>query len=806
MKDWALMNRREFLNALGAAYGSIACAWLAPPQRFLDYSTRDGEPDVEKYVNALCPMCPGGCGLSVRVVHGCAVGIRGNTSHPINRGGLCSRACAALQDLYNPDRVRRPLKRAGERGSGEWVPVDWDAAIGEVVDRLGSIRNNAGPERLCVVIGRDRGVMRAAWRRFMRAYGSPNLVDAFPDDNLSESPAVLATHGVRERIGFDLARSAFVLSFSSGWLDAHWSTEQAAWGFAEFRRGRPNLRPRWIHVEPRSSITAIKADEWIPIRPGTEGILALGIAHVMIREGLYDREFVERRCHGFENWTDETGVGHLGFRQMVLQEYSPATVQSLTDVPEGDVFRLGREFSMSRPAVALGFDGGGCGFQATYHRMAIHCLNALAGSIDVPGGVTVFRELSLLEGDLETDETSARGLARPRLDGPKSRHRLSESAVDLLAESLSTGRPYPAEALILADVDPVFSLADGRRFAQAISAVPFVVAIDGYHNDSNRHADLILPSIHGLHRWNFNIAHTLRGHPVVTVSQPVIPPLEEMRGPFALLRTIAGALGEPIHSALPWATEEEVVRAAFQELFQAGKGAACGPANEESWAQILESRGWRAPFSKSFDSFFADVLAGGGWTDPIYFHHEWNRVFRNPSGRFAFHSKVLEGSFEREPEAGTAVDLDRRCLPDCRVSGQTPNATYPLELYVYPLPNLVSVASANLPWLNQIAGAYMFQKWCTWVEIPLETAGRFGIEEGDSVTVETTRGRLTLHAKIFPGLHPGMIAIPFGFGHKTGGRWCRGIGENPSALVEPRIDPISGRAVWNLTRASIRRA
>ncbi|MFQ5411087.1 MAG: molybdopterin-dependent oxidoreductase [Phycisphaerae bacterium] len=824
MKDWLELNRREFLAALGATYGSVACAWAAPRSQFINYARGEDGPGIERFVNTLCPMCPGGCGLRVRVVHGCAVGVRGNKSHPINRGGICSRASAVLQDLYNPDRLHQPLKRVGPRGSGQWQEIGWDEAVATVAERLGDIRESGGPRGLCVVMGRDRGVMRTAWRRFVRAYGSPNWVDAFPEDNLGPLPAVLATHGVRQRLGYDLSRSAFVLSFSSQWLDAHWSIEQAAKAFADFRRGRPGYRPRWVHLGPRYSLTATKADEWVPMRPGSEGILALGIAHVMIREGLYDRRFVERHGFGFDDWdgaASDSGAGredgkdsgaHLGFRRMVLQDYTPAKVSAATGVSEGDIFRLGREFGTHRPAVAIGFDGGGCGAQATYTRMAIHCLNALAGSIDVPGGITVFQELTLLEKDFDLDKVAGLGLANRRLDGTAADHRLSDGAIDLLADAITTGRPYSTEALFLVDADPVFSLAEGARFAAALSAVPFVVVHTAYHNDSSRHADLVLPLLHGLHRWDYNVAHTLTGHPVVTVSFPVLPPLAGMRDPYEFVHAVAGKLGGSIAAALPWADGKAVVEAVCRELHQVARGAPFGPANEESWAQLLESRGWRAPFAEDYQGFKRGVLAGGGWTDPIYFHREWDRVFRKPARRFAFSSAYLARSFEALPVSADHPDgrapseqRDRLCLPDCRVEPRRPDTTYPFDLYVYALPNLVRVSSPNLPWLNDIAGAYMFEKWRSWVEIHPRTAERLGIEDGERVVVRTPRGELTLPAKIFKGLLPEVIAIPFGFGRKSGGRWCKGVGENPAALVDAQRDPLTGTALWHSTRATLRK-
>lgn len=805
MKDWLELNRREFLAALGAAYGSAALSWAGPRSWFVEYSGGEDGPPSEQFVNTLCTMCPGGCGLRTRVVHGCAVGVSGNPDHPINRGGLCSRASAVLQDVYNPDRLQHPLKSVGPRGAGQWATIEWDAATDLLAARLGRLRESGRPEALCILLGRDRGLTRTAWQRFAQAFGTPNVIDAFPHDNLGADPAVLATHGMNQRVGYDLPAASYVLSLSSGWLDAHWSTEQAARAFAEFRRGRPGFRPKWVHLESRLSLTAAKADEWIPIRPGTEGALALGIAHVMVREGLYDREFVDRHGFGFEDWLDGDGVTHQGFRRMVLQDYAPGTIQRLTGVPEGTIFRLAREFSGSRPALAIGFDGGGCGYQTARNRMAIHALNALGGAIDVPGGVTVFQELSLLDHDLDVDEVAARGLAMPRLDGDIRRHRLSESAVDLLADSLESGEPYAAEILIFVDADPVFAMAEGRRFGAALSHVPFVTALTAYHNDSSRYADLVVPLMHPFHRWDFNRAHTLSGHPVVSFAQPVMAAPPAMRDPYEVLRTVSERLGGGIPAALPWESSSSAVDEVIGELFRAGKGAAFGSANEQSWAELLESRGWRAPFAADQDSFRRDVLTGGGWADPIYFHREWERVFRAPSAKFAFSSVFLQRSFDALPEPESAVHGDRRWLPDGRSAEGAHDESFPLRLYVYALPSLVSVSSPNLPWLNDIAGAYMFEKWRTWVELHPETAERLDIHNHDTVEVRTPRGRLVLPVRVYAGLMPDVIAIPFGFGRRAGGRWCTGIGENPAELVDVQWDPLTGTALWCSTRASVRK-
>jgi len=794
MKDWLGMDRREFLTALGATYGVAATAMAAPRGWFLDYAGAEDAPPREAFVNALCSMCPGGCGVKVRTVHGYAVGIRGNVNHPINRGGLCSRASAMLQDVYNPDRLQQPKQAVGGRGSGRWQDISWDEAIDLVASKLSELRGT-GPQGLCAVLGRDRGLMRTAWTRFMRAFGSPNLIDAFPDDNLGVDPAVLATQGIRQRIGYDVANASYVLSFASGWLDAHWSTEQAARGFAEFRRGRPGFRPKWVHVGPRFSLTAVKADEWIGNRTGTDGVLALGLAHVMVREGLYDRAYVDRFGSGFEDWNDREGKPHLGFRRFVLQEFEPTRVQAITGVPEGELF----------PGIAIGYDGGGCGRQSAYDRMAIHCLNALNGSIDVVGGVTVFPEFELWTEDAAIDDVAKRGLAAGRIDGTPDRRRLAAHGVDLLADALDRAEPYAAGMVWFVDADPVFELASGQALSAALKKTPFVVASAAYETDTARCADLILPTMHGLHRWDFNVANTLTAQPVVTLSRPVMDAPPDSRDPYAVLRSVAVKLGDTVAAALPWEDGEAAVDEVCQKLFERKKGAAFGPANEESWARLLESRGWRAPFATDFASFREDLLSGGGWTDPIYFHGEWDRIFRSPPGQFAFSSRYLARSFEALPDGRDLTHEETRCLPDCAPEEVAHDEAFPLELYVYALPNLVGVSSPNLPWLNDIAGAYMFEKWRTWAEIHPETAERLGIEPHDHVEVRTSRGSMTLPVKIYAGLVPEVVAIPFGFGRRSGGRWCAGIGRNPAELVDAHEDPLTGASLWNKTRASIRK-
>lgn len=811
------LNRREFIGAVAAGCAA-GTAMASPRGTHLRYVGQDSEVPVERLVQTVCGQCPGGCGLTVRVMFGEAVGIAGNDWHPVNRGGVCPRGPASLQAAYNPDRVRGPLAQRGAKPAsspGAYQSVGWDEATATLAARLRNLRDAGHPERLAVLFGHDRGLVRRAWQRFCQAFGTPNFIEYDASANLGPFPAVRATHGIRHRIGYDLEQANFVFSFGSCWLDNHWSCAQASRVYGSFRRSRSGFRPRLVHAEPRRSFTAAKADEWIPINPGTEGALAMACAHVILREGLFDREFVELRTHGFDDWTDEQGRPHVGFRTIALRHYSPEAVGAVCGVPEGTIFRVAREFASNRPAIAVGYDGQDCSAQRTYDRAAVHALNALVGSIDVPGGITVFDGLELLAGGLEPDAKAREGLSRPRVGGQPGRtpdplaaaRPLDEGTPDALPEAILSGKPYPIDTLILLDVDPVFHSARGDAFAEALAKVPFVVSVGNWLDESNAYADLLLPVHHALERWGFDVSYTLAGEPVLTLGQPAIAPTVDSLDPYGLVKTLATGVAETVSAALPWPDAESAVRAACREAFDSGRGAPFGPENEEGWARLLERSGWRAPFVKDFDTFFAQMREGGGWIDPSYYHHWWERTFARPKRRFAFHSPLLAETVGRPTRPAGELDeqADLRCMPHYEPP-QPGEAAYPLRLYVYKLPALAGMTHTNVPWLRDIAGAQVLTAWDTWVEMSPETASKHGIRDDDPVAVSTARGSLTLRARVTPDLMPGVIAAPFGLGSAVGGRWCRDVGANPARIVRAVPDPLSGVSYWQATWAAVRPA
>ena len=219
--------------------------------------------------------------------------------------------------------------------------------------------------------------------------GRPTILIISSSGKDHRTRASYLTQGIYSSPAYDFENARYILSFGSGLLESYWSPVQALSAYGHFRRGNPERRGKLVQIEPRLSITGIKADEWIPIQPGTEGMLALGIANMMIKEGLYNKDFVSTFSFGFENWTDASGKEHLGFKEFVLSEYDPDVVARRTGVPIDSIIRLAREFASNQPSLAIGYR------DRPFHQMAVSILNGLVGNIDTSGGVLIPRNTFL---------------------------------------------------------------------------------------------------------------------------------------------------------------------------------------------------------------------------------------------------------------------------------------------------------------------------------------------------------------------------------------------------------------------------
>ena len=589
------IDRRCFLSlVIGGAAGTA----LTPlPWKLTDDSSIWSQnwpwtPVVAKgetfYETSVCTLCPGGCGITVRMTDDRSVKIEGQTGHPVNDGGVCMLGLSGLQLLYNPNRVTRPMKRTGSRGSGRWEPISWDDAIGQVAGKLSELRENGQPQKVGCISGNPYGTVTELLKRLMTVYGSPNVMTV-PSLQDSLQLAMKIMHGSDAMVGYDLENADFILSFGSGLIEG--------WG-SPVRMFKANSR--WkedgievVQIEPRLSNTAAKSDQWVAIKPGTEAALAMGIMHVLISDGLYDSNFIEKHTSGFSGW-----------EALVKDDYTPDNVAAITGIKPAMIHKLAKQFAgAGRPLAVCGRGQGDEPF-ALNETMAIHALNALVGNLNQPGGVWAVPKPDYIEWpDLEMDDVSESGLATQRIDGAGAgKYPMTSSLLNRLPDAESA---YELEALFISNANPYYTMADARSFQKRLSKIPFVVSFSSYMDETAMHADLILPNHCYLERYEDVPVTAGMVQPLIGLARPVVEPLYDTMNVGDVIIQIAQELGGSVAEAFPWESYE----ACLEETLG------------DKWETLNEE---------------------GFWVDEDFQAAAWDDAFTTESGKFEFGNASMD--------------------------------------------------------------------------------------------------------------------------------------------------------------------
>lgn len=782
------LSRRDFLKMGGLAAGSAAAlgalknvmsAQAAPqvPTSLLTASD-------EKIVASTCHLCSAGCGVLVRVADGKAVKLEGNPMHPINQGSLCPKGQAAPELLYNPDRLTGPMKR--DRATGKTTPITWDEAVKTVSQELNDLRKAGHPEGAVLMHGDTRGQMRSFLTRFMQAVGSPNTISHESLNVAAAKLGVYFTQGVYSLPAYDIEKTNYILSFGANFLEAGSNPQRTISGYTYLRRGRAT-RGKVVVIDPRQGIHGAKADEWIPIKPGTDAALALGMANVIIRSGLVDADFVKNYSFGF----DDIGKSK-GFMNFVLENYDPAKVEQITGVPATTIARLAGEFASNIPALAILPGKGGLlngGFGGVYAAMAVHILNALVGSIEAPGGVMTQRYMPCVEyPKLPNDSVAGKGLKTERLDGAGSKFPLGRNAYQAVADQILEGAPV--EALFLYDANPVFETPGGKRFAEAFKKVPFVVSFSSFMDESAELADLILPEPTFLERWGDDHIEGL-GYPGVSLYQPVIEPLYDTMNTGDFLLKVAETMGGTVAKAFAWKSYEEVLKFRLKDI-----GA--------DWETFKELGVWFVPgyrFAKRGSPKWLSEVVG---TD---------RLNTPRDGYFDLYSRELNcllGKMKKDELAALGITMtgDGTSLPHYEATAFAGDEKeYPFALNIITLMSLGPKSeAANMPTLQEISGMTVGETWTSWLEMNPESARKLGLADKDRVKVESPFGKISTKVRFVAALHPDVVNLPFNQGHTAVGRFAKGRGVNGLELLNPASEPLTGLAAFTNTRVKVSRA
>ena len=550
------MQRRAFIKLTAVTSGTAALASCGNPEHQLIRFIPDEElvPGVAQWKPGICPACAAGCGLQVRVMEAdaevsrngqagivrmnVAKKLEGNLAYPINRGGLCPRGQAAIQITYHPDRIGSPRKRIGARGSGQFESVSWDAAIAELVAQLDALAATGHQRALAFLTNRRPGTRHEIVSRFLQRFGAPPPVifEVFPDDVLRL--ANLRSFGRDQLPTFDLARSRFVIGFGADFLGTWNSPVAHSHAFGRMRQGRPGLRGRFVQVEARMSQTGANADEWVPIRPGTEGVLALGLAHIIINERLRARADFGSAGAQIDGWFEG------------LPQFGPSEVERITGIAAARVERIARDLAQSDPAVAI---IGGAPLAQTnglFHALAVNALNALLGTVEKPGGVAFTPRVEPLHG---------------------------RSIRVLLHED--------PQMVVVEGVNPVFGTPTAWRVRERLERVPFIVSFGSFLDETSQLADLVLPDHTFLESWMDAAPESGTSVPLRGIAPPAMRPLLQTRATPDVLLDVGRRLQRPLTGVLPWEFFDEALQAAFDAI----PGA---PHGDEGWERAQDQGGW----------------------------------------------------------------------------------------------------------------------------------------------------------------------------------------------------------------------
>ncbi len=576
------MQRRDFLkiSAITSATAALDSCGKPETQLIRFIPEEDLVPGIAIWKPGLCTHCPAGCGTLVRVMEGEAEVVRegriglmkmglakkleGNPQHPISQGKLCPRGQAGLQVTYHPDRIRNPMKRSGPRGSGQFQEIGWDEAFRELTEQLRKLQSANQTATLGFLSKPLRGQRRVLVERFLSAYGAPPPVffELFDESVLRRANEI--SFGRAQLPTFDLARSQYVISFGADFLGTWNSPVAQSVNYGEMRQGRPGMRGKFVQVEARMSQTGANADEWLPARPGSEGILAMGFAHVLIHEKLRPAADAGPAGALIAGWQE--GLG----------EFSPPDVERRTGVRADTIVRLAREMAAHPPAVAM--IGGAPLAQpgALFGALAVNALNALLGSIEKPGGVFFTPRPPMPEAG-----------PSPTMPGAPGAH----SGFRSLVEQIVLSRPFAPQVIFLYDANPVFGTPAEWRARDAFAKVPYLASFGSFLDETSVYADLILPDHSPLESWLDDIPESGTTLAVASLAPPAMRPLHNTRAMPDVLLDVAHQLGGKLSEQLPWKIYEEMLKSAFGPL-RPEKGSVTSNDPEDFWNKVQEAGGW----------------------------------------------------------------------------------------------------------------------------------------------------------------------------------------------------------------------
>ncbi len=642
----------------------------------------------DEVIKSHCRLCHGGCGVLIYMKDGKVKKIAGDPDCPINHGTLCSKGLAAAQLAYHPDRLTYPVKRVGPKMSGQWKRISWDEALDTIAERILDYKEKYGAEPIVMGYGTGRDNESVIYR-FANLLGTPNVLTA---GHFCYGPRIatsILTCGTNPVV--DYANNPKCIILWGNNIVISNPDEYKGENFSvAFNKGA-----KLIVVDPRLTRAAARADIWLQLRPGTDTALALGMAHVIIEEKLYDKEFVENYTHGWE-----------AFKKRAA-EYPLERVEEITWVPKEKIAAAARLYATTKPA---GIQWGVAIEQQVTcadNDRALMALMGITGNIDIPGGQVLFKPPKIRTvSEFGAHKRLPKEQAAKRLGGDRFRLAGNFAIINpkCVWDAILEEKPYSVKMLFFISSNPLLTRANASEVYRALEKVEFMVVSDFFMTPTAELADIVLPSATWL-EMDY-VGDFWKRHGYLLPRRKAIQ-VGECRSDHEMLNDLAHRVGQGDD---------------WWDTFEGGLD------------YILEPMGitWQE-FKKM------DYLKG----ETTYRKYK-TKGFSTPTRKFELASTLLEKwgydplpQFREPPESPISTPELTRDFPYILITGMRQ-------------PGFFHTANRQVPWLRELHPDPT-------VEIHPETAKKEGIENGDWVVIESPRGKVRQRAKLTPRIHPQVV-------------------------------------------------
>lgn len=749
-------TRRDFLKGMGVGVGSFS---LFPGSLgALESYVLKGS---DKWVYTVCEMCSSRCPSKARVVDGKVVFLEGNEYAPVMGTSLCARGVAGASQLYDKERLVTPLVRVGKRGENRWREVSYDEAISLVANTLQTLKQRYGAQS--VLFSSKTGESFEHLRHFAYAFGSPNVFSHWSSCPIAIKTASKHTFGAE--LQRDYANANYILNFGHNLFEGIDITLSKP--LAQFA-AEPSKK--LVVLDPRFSVVAAKAHEWHPIKAGSDLAFVLSLLHVWIRDGKYDRSFVEEYTLGFEHLIAST------------KEATPQWQKQFTGIEASVVERIADELYRAAPRCIIDWGHKATTGQAEYQRSrAILIANVLMGNLEKEGGIYFAKEAEWINAfvgknvalELHTPfQSTAPAIERVDGAGQKGVHEFIDpkhGCLQAIPEAIFSQKPYPIKAWVMTRHNPLMSVADPAKMKETMEALEFIVVNDIYVSETAMMADVVFPEATYLER-DEGIVEISAKSPMYAMRNRVVEPLGKTLGCAELLRKIA--LHVKCDEGYEWSTMDALRLSqvkgdvAFVETLM-HKGFFKAPipellCREPRYVEAFSEKFPQVARLKDAKGHFAKVL----------------KSLKTPSGKIEIFCPDVEKSFPRYG-VPRAVDMDvMQGYPYVFMSGKSAIHT---NAHTHNVPYLNMLMSENPLWIHP------------------RTAKKHGLKQGEHCYVKNGTDSLKTKVFITEGIRPDTLFAYMGFG-RTSVRLSRACGKgiNPSALLFLQEAPVCGAMVTNV--------